>query len=42
MRLLAKIRCRVMWNMVIDMEIRGATASAALPVSPVENEQGQS
>ena len=39
MRLLAKRRCRLMWNPVMVLGI-GAAASAALPVSPVEDEQG--
>ena len=40
MRLLAKKRCRLVWNLVIDVGIGGGGAtSAALPVSPVEDEQ---
>ena len=41
MRLLAKRRCRPMWNLVMDLGIGGgASASAVLPVSPVGEEQG--
>ena len=38
-RMLAKRRCRPMWNLVMDLGI-GEAASAALPVNPVEDEQG--
>ena len=39
MRLLAKRRCRRMWNLVLDLGT-GAAASAALPVRTVEDERG--
>ena len=41
MKLLVTRRCRPMRNLVLDLGIRGggAAASAALPVSPVEDEQ---